>query len=81
MPYYVTCQLCGANLDPGERCDCSKKPGEPEKQPGKPDKCDLSPIIGAGSVYHGPAPLARRNGRNGRKQGRNEAILEREARD
>ncbi len=21
--YYVTCPLCGANLDPGERCDCS----------------------------------------------------------
>lgn len=23
--YYHTCPLCGANLDPGERCDCSKK--------------------------------------------------------
>lgn len=20
--YYVTCPRCGANLDPGERCDC-----------------------------------------------------------
>ena len=20
--YYHTCPLCGANLDPGERCDC-----------------------------------------------------------
>lgn len=22
VPYYHTCQLCGANLDPGESCDC-----------------------------------------------------------
>lgn len=22
--YYHTCQYCGANLDPGERCDCMK---------------------------------------------------------
>lgn len=22
MPYYYTCPICGAHLDPGERCDC-----------------------------------------------------------
>ena len=22
MSYYRTCPICGANLDPGERCDC-----------------------------------------------------------
>ena len=22
--YYVTCQNCGANLDPGEHCDCER---------------------------------------------------------
>lgn len=22
MRYYHTCPCCGANLDPGERCDC-----------------------------------------------------------
>ena len=22
--YFVTCPLCGSNLDPGERCDCEK---------------------------------------------------------
>lgn len=22
MPYYKTCEHCGANLDPGERCTC-----------------------------------------------------------
>lgn len=23
MNYFHTCPLCGANLDPGERCDCA----------------------------------------------------------
>jgi len=25
MAYYWTCPLCGANLDPGEQCDCKKR--------------------------------------------------------
>lgn len=25
MPYYRKCPLCGATLDPGERCDCQGK--------------------------------------------------------
>ena len=25
MAQYRTCPYCGANLDPGERCDCTKK--------------------------------------------------------
>ena len=25
MAYYETCDICGANLDPGERCDCQEK--------------------------------------------------------
>lgn len=25
MAYYTTCPHCGANLDPGERCDCQDK--------------------------------------------------------
>ncbi len=24
MPYYNKCEVCGANLDPGERCDCDR---------------------------------------------------------
>ena len=24
-PYYRTCKKCGARLDPGEVCDCTKK--------------------------------------------------------
>jgi len=23
--YYHTCPVCGANLDPGERCDCEEE--------------------------------------------------------
>lgn len=25
MAYFDTCPCCGANLDPGEKCDCYKK--------------------------------------------------------
>lgn len=25
MSYYNTCPKCGANLDPGEPCDCTKE--------------------------------------------------------
>lgn len=28
MPYYHPCPLCGANLDPGEHCDCQNKTKE-----------------------------------------------------
>ena len=26
MSYFRTCSICGANLDPGETCDCIKIP-------------------------------------------------------
>lgn len=26
MSYFHSCPICGANLDPGERCDCIKIP-------------------------------------------------------
>ena len=29
MPYYKTCRLCGATLDPGEPCDCQDKETAP----------------------------------------------------
>ena len=29
MPYYKPCPLCGAALDPGERCDCQDKETAP----------------------------------------------------
>lgn len=28
MPYYKKCEACGANLDPGEQCNCMKKEAE-----------------------------------------------------
>lgn len=30
--YYHTCPLCGANLDPGERCDCDEEQKTPKKE-------------------------------------------------
>ena len=44
MPYYHTCTLCGANLDPGERCDCEKEePSDapPSKGPATQEKSQL----------------------------------------
>ncbi len=33
-PYYSVCKVCGATLDPGERCDCqSLETNLPKKQP------------------------------------------------
>ena len=29
MSYFWCCPDCGANLDPGERCDCSEKEKSP----------------------------------------------------
>ena len=33
MSYYRACPNCGANLDPGETCDCEKKSTTEAKQP------------------------------------------------
>ena len=30
MPYYKPCPLCGAALDPGERCDCRNEKTAPD---------------------------------------------------
>ncbi len=41
MPYYKTCRLCGATLDPGERCDCQDKeeaPSATNTEDGKVDQ-------------------------------------------
>jgi len=27
-PYYSVCKVCGATLDPGERCDCGTLPND-----------------------------------------------------
>ena len=31
MSYFRTCSYCGANLDPGERCDCREERPSPSK--------------------------------------------------
>ena len=38
-PYYWTCPYCGANLDPGESCDC------PESNGLDTDYSDVNPPI------------------------------------
>lgn len=35
--YYHTCPLCGANLDPGESCDCQKEQSTAPKVTEKSD--------------------------------------------
>jgi hypothetical protein len=32
MPYYNICEICGATLDPGERCTCKADKKEKEEQ-------------------------------------------------
>lgn len=61
MSYYVTCKLCGANLDPGERCDCTKKPGEPAQQPGGP----LNPNLDSVNQGKPSIPRARPSSKKG----------------
>lgn len=31
MAWYNTCEYCGANLDPGEKCDCQSEESDPPK--------------------------------------------------
>lgn len=31
MAFYNVCPYCGANLDPGERCDCKEQQSEQQK--------------------------------------------------
>lgn len=32
MSYYRVCPNCGANLDPGERCDCQDEEDRDERE-------------------------------------------------
>lgn len=39
--YYHTCPICGANLDPGEPCECQGNQTEPEEiKEEKEDGCN-----------------------------------------
>lgn len=50
MPYYNSCPDCGANLDPGEKCDCQEK----EKTPDTPEayQGQATRTYQAITVYH-----------------------------
>lgn len=52
MPYYKTCQLCGANLDPGERCDC--KESAPSVAADEAHDPDLGPLYNKASIPERP---------------------------
>lgn len=41
MAYFNTCPICGANLDPGEQCDCREEKEQPKDIEQKETlKCD-----------------------------------------
>ena len=52
---YWTCPYCGANLDPGEKCTCTKKEGEEADRPqsinGNPTT-DGTPTKGHTTIYY-----------------------------
>ncbi len=41
---YRTCPNCGANLDPGEICDCRKPPEEENKKATMPASTAATPV-------------------------------------
>lgn len=55
--YYKTCPICGANLDPGEHCDCI---GQGEQERGKGYEHDGS---GKGSAAQVSARMERQERR------------------
>lgn len=64
MSIYKTCPDCGAHLDPGERCDCQRKPVGAEcwfcgaEVPG-PGKGGLVVIIDGKTLAQTSMPLCR----------------------
>ena len=36
---YITCPYCGANLDPGERCECQDKKDGAKESKEEEEKC------------------------------------------
>ena len=41
MAYYKCCELCGATLDPGERCDCQDKEKETAPSTANTESCQV----------------------------------------
>ena len=46
--YNYTCPICGANLDPGEKCDCQEQ--ESAKKSGSPDANQTDPKATMGNI-------------------------------
>ena len=49
MAYYNTCPVCGANLDPGEECECEKITVEIKKAPAKKSSCGRTLKVSTGA--------------------------------
>lgn len=45
MAQYVTCPNCGANLDPGERCDCQKEKASSKMTPLDKQKASIEKTL------------------------------------
>ena len=57
MAYFNVCDNCGAHLDPGEVCDCMKKPAEGTNQGGQVvDLKDSQQLIATYYYYTTSAP-------------------------
>jgi len=57
MAYFNVCDNCGAHLDPGEVCDCMKKPAEGTNQGGRVvDLKDSQQLIATYYYYTTSAP-------------------------
>ena len=74
MSYYRTCPHCGANLDPGEVCDCTltqvcaeARETFPERFTGKTDREIVKEIAGVVQRAERTAPSAA-NTRDGRAE-------------
>lgn len=48
--YYYTCTKCGANLDPGESCDCERQ----DTNENVTEKCDVSYLDKEKHTYECP---------------------------
>ena len=51
MAQYVTCPNCGANLDPGERCDCADKIKAPPRRMATPFERTRAAVYATGNRW------------------------------
>ncbi len=63
--YYNVCPFCGANLDPGERCDCEKKEAATAATVTTSDAEKRQSLTAAYSIPHRFLAVKRGGGANG----------------